>query len=193
MKKLLLLALILIFWGCSPSKVAPSISTVTIAGIPTSRTINIPVPEAYSFKLGANWSVRQDLFVLEEQLMAFTFIKGNEEISLRGGKKNFLYKDSSFSIDINASDEDFVNYYLKWDFDYVASKHEIVDQAQTTGPVYDSEKRFGYIKSINDKYQRCVMASIVNESIYMLTGRAVDSDKDVCTTLFNIWENRKPF
>lgn len=193
MKKFFTLFLGLIFCACSgPSKVAPSVSKFSVFGISSGWKLNIPVPEAYTFII-TDWKFRQDAFSLEEKLMAFTFVKGNEEVSLRGGKKNFLYKDSTFTIEENASDEEFVKYYLKWDFDYATSRHEVISQAETTGPVYNNEQKFGYIKSTNDQYQRCVMASIVNGSIYMLTGRSVESKKDICETIKEIWDSREPF
>lgn len=194
MKKFFTLFLGLIFCACSgPSKIAPTVSSFTILGINTGKKLSIPIPEAFTFKLDNDWILMQNVFSLEESLMAFSFVKGNEEVTLRGGKKEFLYKDSSFTIEIDTSDEAFINYYLKWDFDYAASRHEVVKQAETTGPIYDREKKLGFIKSTNDKYQRCVMAAIVNGSIYMLTGRANESDKDICKTIIDIWESRESF
>ncbi|PWJ63742.1 MULTISPECIES: hypothetical protein [unclassified Fibrobacter] len=89
MKKLLLLAIALVFCSCSgPSKVAPSVSKFSVFGISSGWKLNIPVPEAYTFTI-TDWKFRQDAFSLEEKLMAFTFVKGNEEVSLRGEKRIF--------------------------------------------------------------------------------------------------------
>lgn len=192
------IALGLLITACtSPSRVAPSVQSNVISGPffskVTSRTINIPIPKPYSFKLDGDWSIRQDIFSLENQLMAFTFIKGNEEISFRGGKKTFLYKDSTFVVESTANDEAFVRYYLKWDHDYATSLYEIVQQGEVNGPVYNLADRYGFIKVTNGNYQRCVLAMIEEDVIYMMTAKAIDSQKDVCNTALEIWKSRHLF
>ena len=68
-----------------------------------------------------------------------------------------------------------------------------MQDGKATGPTFNSEKKFGTIKTINGAYQRCVLAAVVDDAIFMMTGEAVHSDKDICETEAEIWESRETF
>ena len=194
------LFLTFILAGCSlsaPSRVAPSVETnsYSFLGVKkvASRTLHVPIPHPYSFHLDGDWNVEKNLFSIEGNLAAFTLVKGNEEISLRTGNKIDLFRDSTFVIEKDAVEEAFIRYYLKWDYDYWASRYEILQQGTTDGPTFNAPKNYGTIKTVNGNYQRCVFATLDGDAIYIMTGKAVDSEKDICNTEIEIWESRKPF
>lgn len=198
-KVIISLFLTFILVGCSfkPSRVAPSVQTNTFSffGIKkvASRTLNIPIPHPYSFHLDGEWNIEKNLFSLERNLAAFTLVKGNEEIFLRAMNKMDLFRDSTFVIEKDAADDAFIRYYLKWDHDYWTSRYEILQQGHTSSPTFYTVKKYGTIKTVNGNYQRCVFAALDGDAIYFMTGKAVDSEQDICETEIKIWESRKSF
>lgn len=199
MRKVLLLAIALFLVACAPSKVEPSVTTKSFSAFGglytkvTSRTLNVPTPKPFSFKFDGDWELRTDFFSLEKQLAFFTCNKELEHIQFRAMNKVDLYHDTTFVAEKGIADDEFIRYYLKWDFDYWANKSAELKQGTTTGPVYNSEKKYGTIKTVKGNYQRCVLAGLEDGAIYMMTGEALDSEKDICETEAEIWESRDPF
>ena len=93
----------------------------------------------------------------------------------------------------DASEEAFILYYLKWDHDYWLSKSAALREGKTIGPVFNSDKHYGTIKVVKGDYQRCVFAARVDDAIYMMTGKAESSEKDICDTEAEIWESRDTY
>lgn len=199
MKKILLLSIALLLVACAPSREHPSVTTNSVSafgGLYTkilSTKLNVPAPKPLTFKFDGEWNMRTDMFSLEKNLAFFTCSKEQESIQLRAMMKIDLYRDSSFTAEKDASEEAFINYYLKWDHDYWTLKQQSLQQGTVTGPVFNSEKKYGTIKTVMGKYQRCVFAALLDDAIYMMTGEAMESEKDICQTEAEIWESREAF
>lgn len=199
MKKLLLLSLALLLASCAPSRVEPTVTTKGFSAFNglyskvTSRTLSTPIPKPLTFEFDGDWDIQTTLFSLEKKLAFFTCTKEPEHIQLRGMQIADLYRDATFTVDKNASEEEFIKFYLQWDHDFWTSRQQHMQDGKATGPTFNSEKKFGTIKTINGAYQRCVLAAVVDDAIFMMTGEAVNSDKDICETEAEIWESRETF
>lgn len=197
MKKLFLLASALLLAACAPSRVQPSVTTnsVTAFGFTKvlSRTLNVPTQPPHSFKFDGSWEIGTTYFSLEKNLAFFTCVKDEERVQFRTMKKIDLFRDSTFKAEKDADEEAFILYYLKWDHDFWVAKQEALSLGTATGPIFNSEKRYGTIKTVNGAYQRCVLAGIEGDAIYMMTGEAVGSDRDICETQAKIWNSREPY
>ena len=68
-----------------------------------------------------------------------------------------------------------------------------MQDGKATGPTFNSEKKYGTIKTVKGDYQRCVLAGLEDDAIYMMTGESLGSEKDICETEAEIWESREPF
>ena len=199
MKKLLLLSIALLLASCAPSRVEPTVTTKGISAFNglyskvTSRTLSTPVPKPYSFKFDGDWNIQTTYFSLEKNLAFYMCTKEPEHIQFRGMKIADLYRDATFTVDKNAPEETFIKFYLQWDHDFWVAKQETMKHGDATGPTFNSEKKYGTIKTVNGQYQRCVFAAVVEDAIFMMTGEAVNSDKDICQTEAEIWETRESF
>ena len=199
MKKLLLLPFALLLASCAPSRVEPTVTTKGFSafnGLYTkvsSRTLSTPVPKPISVSFDGDWDIQTSYFSLEKNLAFFMCTKEPEHIQFRGMRIEDLYRDATFTVDKNASEEKFIKFYLQWDHDFWAAKQEKVKNGNVTGPTFNSEKKYGTIKTVNGEYQRCILAAVVEDAIFMMTGEAVSSDKDICQTEAEIWESHESF
>ena len=58
---------------------------------------------------------------------------------------------------------------------------------------FQASRPYGTIRTVNGEYQRCVLAAVVEDALFMMTGEAVSSDKDICQTEAEIWESHESF
>ena len=199
MKKLFLVALIFLLAACAPSRVKPTITTNSVSafnGLYTkilSTKLNVPVPKPLSFKFSGEWNIKTDYFSLEKNLAFFTCEKDGQHIQLRGMNTIDLYRDPTFTIEKNVTEAAFVKYHLQYDHDLWKSKRETLVQSTSSAPIFNAEKSYGVIKTVNGEFQRCVLAAVVEDAFYMMTGDAIGSSDDICETLASIWNSRKPF
>ena len=200
MYKIIVLFSLAIFFSCCSlsSNAVPTTETypAPFLGIQQKNNqtiIDIPVPHSYTFKFDGEWEVKQNILSVKKNLVAFTLLQKNEEIQLRAMNRIDLYHDTTFTIEKDASEEDFIHYYLQWDQDYWAQRDEIIQQGCVDGPTFNTSKNYGTIKTVNGNYQRCVFAALDSGAIYMMTGTAIGIDKDICETEAAVWDNRKPF
>ena len=80
-----------------------------------------------------------------------------------------LYRDPTFTIEKNVTEDAFVKYYLQWDHDFWKSKRETLVQSTSSAPIFNAEKSYGVIKTVNGEFQRCVLAAVVEDAFYMMT------------------------
>ena len=199
MKKLLLLSLALLLASCAPSRVEPTVTTKGFSafnGLYTkvsSRTLSTPVPKPITVSFDGDWDIQTSYFSLEKNLAFFTCEKDGQHIQLRGMNTIDLYRDPTFTIEKNVTEDAFVKYYLQWDHDFWKSKRETLVQSTSSAPIFNAEKSYGVIKTVNGEFQRCVLAAVVEDAFYMMTGDAIGSSDDICETLASIWNSRKPF
>ena len=158
-----------------------------------NRTLYSPIPKPLAFELDGKWNIKVEFFSLEKNLAAYALLKKPEYVELRGMNKADLYRDPGFTIKKDASEEAFILYYLKWDHDYWLSKSAALRAGKTIGPVYNKEKHYGTVKVVKGDFQRCVFAALVDDAIYMMTGKADASEKDICETEAEIWESRESY
>ena len=198
---LLLLAILLSSCasGLKPSnRTEPAVTESSINALgglvkKVKRTLYSPAPKPLSFTLEGEWNIKVEFFSLEKNLAANALVKKPEHIELRGMNIADLYRDPGFTIKKDASEEAFILYYLKWDHDYWLSKSAALREGKTIGPVFNSDKHYGTIKVVKGDYQRCVFAARVDDAIYMMTGKAESSEKDICDTEAEIWESRDTY
>lgn len=209
MKKIfLLLALVALLCSCfTPSRIEPSVKEYTFNNMGrtyvSSRTVFIPVPLPLKYEFGGAWDIRFSAFSLEQEFSAFFVFKDDKKIGIRGARKDYFAKDSTFTKSFDVSDEEFVMYYLDWDMDYWK---QLV--SKTTDPItgrplnytagkatYNSEKKFGTITRTLPDSKTCTLASVQkNDYIYMITGTtSLDDKDDICKVIAKIWEDRAEF
>jgi hypothetical protein len=199
MKKLLLLPFALLLASCAPSRVEPTVTTKGISafnGLYTkvsSRTLSTPVPKPITVSFDGDWDIQTSYFSLEKNLAFFMCTKEPEHIQFRGMRIEDLYRDATFTVNKNAPEEKFIKFYLQWDHNFWATRQEKMKNGKVSGPTFNSEKKYGTIRTVNGEYQRCVLAAIVEDALFMMTGEAVNSDKDICETEAEIWESRESF
>lgn len=199
MKKLLLLPFALLLASCAPSRVEPTVTTKGISafnGLYTkvsSRTLSTPVPKPITVSFDGDWDIQTSYFSLEKNLAFFMCTKEPEHIQFRGMRIEDLYRDATFTVNKNAPEEKFIKFYLQWDHNFWATRQEKMKNGKVSGPTFNSEKKYGTIRTVNGEYQRCVLAAVVEDALFMMTGEAVSSDKDICQTEAEIWENRESF
>ena len=207
-KFFLLLAVAALLCSCfTPSRVEPSVKEYTFNNMGrtyvSSRTVFIPVPLPFKYEFGGAWDIRFSAFSLEQEFSAFIVLKDDKKISIRGARKDFFAKDSTFTKPFDVSDEEFVMYYLNWDMDYW--KDQVSKNAHAGdghGPnytagkaTYNSEKKYGTISRSLPYSKTCTLASVQkNNYIYMITGSTSTDDKDdMCEVIVEIWEGRAEF
>ena len=199
MKKLLLLSIALLLASCAPSRVEPTVTTKGISafnGLYTkvsSRTLSTPVPKPITVSFDGDWDIQTSYFSLEKNLAFFMCTKEPEHIQFRGMRIEDLYRDATFTVSKNAPEEKFIKFYLQWDHNFWANRQEKMKNGKVSGPTFNSEKKYGTIKTVNGEYQRCVLAAVVEDALFMMTGEAVGSDKDICQTEAEIWESHESF
>ncbi len=199
MKKLLLLPFALLLASCAPSRVEPTVTTKGISafnGLYTkvsSRTLSTPVPKPITVSFDGDWDIQTSYFSLEKNLAFFMCTKEPEHIQFRGMRIEDLYRDATFTVNKNAPEEKFIKFYLQWDHNFWATRQEKMKNGKVSGPTFNSEKKYGTIRTVNGEYQRCVLAAIVEDALFMMTGEAVGSDKDICQTEAEIWESHESF
>ncbi len=209
MKKIFLLfAVAALLCSCfKPSRIEPSVKEYTFNNMGrtyvSSRTVFIPVPLPFKYEFGGAWDIRFSAFSLEQEFSAFIVLKDDKKISIRGARKDFFAKDSTFTKPFDVSDEEFVMYYLNWDMDYW--KDQVSKNAHAGdghGPnytagkaTYNSEKKYGTISRSLPYSKTCTLASVQkNNYIYMITGSTSTDDKDdMCEVVVEIWEGRAEF
>jgi len=207
-KFFLLLAVAALLCSCfTPSRVEPSVKEYTFNNMGrtyvSSRMVFIPVPLPFKYEFGGAWDIRFSAFSLEQEFSAFIVLKDDKKISIRGARKDFFAKDSTFTKPFDVSDEEFVMYYLNWDMDYW--KDQVSKNAHAGdghGPnytagkaTYNSEKKYGTISRSLPYSKTCTLASVQkNNYIYMITGSTSTDDKDdMCEVIVEIWEGRAEF
>ncbi|WP_163438417.1 hypothetical protein [Fibrobacter succinogenes] len=199
MKKLLLLPFALLLASCAPSRVEPTVTTKGFSafnGLYTkvsSRTLSTPVPKPITVSFDGDWDIQTSYFSLEKNLAFFMCTKEPEHIQFRGMRIEDLYRDATFTVNKNAPEEKFIKFYLQWDHNFWATRQEKMKNGKVSGPAFNSEKKYGTIRTVNGEYQRCVLAAIVEDALFMMTGEAVGSDKDICQTEAEIWESHESF
>ncbi|MBR4559753.1 MAG: hypothetical protein IKO21_09335 [Fibrobacter sp.] len=207
-KFFLLLAVAALLCSCfTPSRVEPSVKVYTFNNMGrtyvSSRTVFIPVPLPFKYEFGGAWDIRFSAFSLEQEFSSFFVQKGNKTIAIRGARKDYFAKDSTFTKPFDVSDEEFVMYYLDWDMDYwkeqvdknadAITGHEL---NYTAGKAtYNSEKKYGTISRALPYSKTCTLASVQkNDYIYMITGStSIDDNDDMCEVVADIWEDRAEF
>ena len=199
MKKLLLLPFALLLASCAPSRVEPTVTTKGFSafnGLYTkvsSRTLSTPVPKPITVSFDGDWDIQTSYFSLEKNLAFFMCTKEPEHIQFRGMRIEDLYRDATFTVNKNAPEEKFIKFYLQWDHNFWATRQEKMKNGKVSGPTFNSEKKYGTIRTVNGEYQRCVLAAVVEDALFMMTGEAVSSDKDICQTEAEIWESHESF
>lgn len=189
----------LLLASCAPSRVEPTVTTKGFSafnGLYTkvsSRTLSTPVPKPISVNFDGDWDIQTTYYSLEKNLAFFMCTKEPEHIQFRGMRIEDLYRDATFTVSKNAPEEKFIKFYLQWDHNFWANRQEKMKNGKVSGPTFNSEKKYGTIKTVNGEYQRCVLAAIVEDALFMMTGEAVGSDKDICQTEAEIWESRESF
>lgn len=185
--------------SCAPSRVEPTVTTKGISafnGLYTkvsSRTLSTPVPKPITVSFDGDWDIQTSYFSLEKNLAFFMCTKEPEHIQFRGMRIEDLYRDATFTVNKNAPEEKFIKFYLQWDHNFWATRQEKMKNGKVSGPTFNSEKKYGTIRTVNGEYQRCVLAAIVEDALFMMTGEAVGSDKDICQTEAEIWESHESF
>lgn len=199
-KIIALFAVALLLAACfTPSRMEPSVSTRSISafgGLLSKKlgsTLYVPVPIPYAFTFDGEWVIGTEYFSLEKNLAAFDCRQDDLRIEFRTMNKIDLYRDATFTIEKEAVGEKFINFYLQWDQDYWTKRNETIRQGTVTGPVFNSERQYGTIKTTNGGYQRCVFAALDGDALYMMTGVVVGSEKDVCEMEIAIWESREDY
>lgn len=189
----------LLLASCAPSRVEPTVTTKGISafnGLYTkvsSRTLSTPVPKPITVSFDGDWDIQTSYFSLEKNLAFFMCTKEPEHIQFRGMRIEDLYRDATFTVNKNAPEEKFIKFYLQWDHNFWATRQEKMKNGKVSGPTFNSEKKYGTIRTVNGEYQRCVLAAIVEDALFMMTGEAVGSDKDICQTEAEIWESHESF
>ncbi len=190
----------------TPSRTQPSVKEYTMQNMGrvyvTSRTIHIPTPLPLKFEFGGAWDYRIDAFSLEKEFFAFTVIKNNTRIGIRGARKDYFSQDTTFTSPFDVSDEEFVTYYLNWDMEYwknlvaTATEQHNHEINYTAGEVvYNAEKKYGTISRSLPDSKTCTLASVQQGAyIYMITGTtSIDDSDDICEVITDIWEDRAEF
>lgn len=197
----------LTFYGCfTPSRLEPSVKEYTMQNMGrvyvTSRTIHIPAPLPLKFEFGGAWNYHIDAFSLEKEFFAFTVVKNNTRIGIRGARKDYFSQDTTFTSPLDVSDEEFAMYYLNWDMDYWKEK-----VARTAGKfshginytageaVYNAQRKYGTISRALPDSKTCTLASVqAGKYIYMITGTtSIDDSDDICEVIEEIWNDRAEF
>lgn len=199
-KIIALFAFALLLAGCfTPSRMEPSVMTKSFSafgGLVSKKlgsTLYVPAPKPYAFTFDGEWAIGTEYFSLEKNLAAFDCRQDDIRIELRAMNKIDLYRDTTFNIGKDAVGEQFISFYLQWDQDYWTKRNEVIKQGSVTGPLYNSERQYGTIKTVNGGYQRCVFAALVDDALYMMTGVSASSEKDLCELEIGIWESREEF
>ncbi|WP_146196225.1 hypothetical protein [Fibrobacter sp. UWR4] len=168
----------------------------------TSRTIHIPAPLPLKFEFGGAWSYHIDMFSLEKELFAFTVIKNDTQIGIRGARKDYFSQDTTFTSPLDVSDEEFAMYYLNWDMDYwkklvakAAEEHGHEINYKAGEAVYNTQKKYGTISRSLPDSKTCTLASVqAGKYIYMITGTtSIDDTDDICEVIEEIWNDRAEF
>ena len=209
MKKIFLLFTIsALLCSCfTPSRIEPSVKVYTFNNMGrtyvSSRTVFIPMPLPFKYEFGGAWDIHFGVFSLEQEFSSFFVQKGDKKIGIRGARKDYFAKDSTFAESFDVSDEEFVMYYLDWDMDYWKQQVGKITDPVTGHPLnytagkatYNSEKKFGTISRALPDSKTCTLASVQkNDYIYMITGTTSLGDKDdMCEVIADIWEDRVEF